>query len=299
MRIEFEVADLDDKDAAALVALILVSRPKAMTALQAFIDSTDLDRAVRVEVAGSDPNLGLSEPAAVFGSAPIADANPPMASVAPPAAPANPIAASATPAPAASPAPAAVSSPPTSAPASQAGVDYDSEGFPYDNRIHSDPPKKTDKGVWRKRRSLGAGVEATIKAELIAQGRTVSPGSAPSAQPAAQASAPASPAPAAAPPASPPVPAATAEAPASAPVATAPAPVPPVAETSTDNSPTARFGVIMTKATNAQNNGKLAQETFAQIAPMVGLTSAADLLTNPAQMDAFEAILDATIAQAG
>lgn len=59
------------------------------------------------------------------------------------------------------------------------GAGLDTEGFPYDKRIHSDNPQKTDKGVWRKRRgadkTLVAQLQAAHKAGSVAQSAVAAP----------------------------------------------------------------------------------------------------------------------------
>lgn len=60
------------------------------------------------------------------------------------------------------------SSAPTST-ASVAGIELDAEGLPWDKRIHSDAAeRKTQKGVWKKRRGVQDALVAQVEAELRA-----------------------------------------------------------------------------------------------------------------------------------
>lgn len=71
------------------------------------------------------------------------------------------------------------------------GSGLDTTGLPYDARIHSETPSKTDKGVWRKRRNLPAGVfeqvATELRAKIAAGGQSVAqaPAAAPALPPAA------------------------------------------------------------------------------------------------------------------
>jgi hypothetical protein len=44
----------------------------------------------------------------------------------------------------------------------------DGDGLPWDDRIHSNPPKLTGKGIWRKRRGVDDATVAAVEAELRA-----------------------------------------------------------------------------------------------------------------------------------
>lgn len=80
------------------------------------------------------------------------------------------------PVPAASTFPAASAGQPMTPPAPPAGQgapqrDVDSAGWPWDPRIHSEPPTKTDKGIWRASRKAGAAAsKPQVEAELRALG---------------------------------------------------------------------------------------------------------------------------------
>jgi hypothetical protein len=58
---------------------------------------------------------------------------------------------------------------PTSTASVAAGIELDAEGLPWDKRIHSDAAeRKTQKGVWKKRRGVQDAVVAQVEAELRA-----------------------------------------------------------------------------------------------------------------------------------
>jgi len=63
------------------------------------------------------------------------------------------------------------------APATQsnAAVQVDKDGLPYDARMHSTPATMTDKGFWRKKRGLADATYAQVKVELLAIAAIPSP----------------------------------------------------------------------------------------------------------------------------
>lgn len=60
---------------------------------------------------------------------------------------------------------------------------HDTEGTPWDARIHSDKRTVTDKGVWRKRKSTPPTTINAVMAELRAAGKILAPAGAAPAQP--------------------------------------------------------------------------------------------------------------------
>lgn len=54
-------------------------------------------------------------------------------------------------------------------------VQRDSDGFPYDERIHSSSRKITDKGVWARRKNISDQVWSNVRAELQQTGKTMPP----------------------------------------------------------------------------------------------------------------------------
>lgn len=130
---------------------------------------------------------------AAVAPSPTAPEVPQASSATPPPAPSVP----AAPAPAAELAQAAIPLPPA------ATVEVDSNGIPWDERIHSGSRKKTQKGEWAKRR----GVQETLIKKVEAELRGKTPAPAPAASAAPVPSAPTAPVAAAAPlPPPPPVP---------------------------------------------------------------------------------------------
>ena len=105
------------------------------------------------EAAFGKPDTGAQEAAAAFGgAAPLAVSTPAIAAastVAPPP-PANTAPITTTPGVA----------------SSVAGVDLDTKGMPWDNRIHAESKGKIADGTWRKKRNLDPALVATVEAEL-------------------------------------------------------------------------------------------------------------------------------------
>jgi hypothetical protein len=154
----------------------------------------------------------------------------------------------------------------------------DSEGVPYDSRIHSDTKAKTDKGAWRRRRNVPDETYNAVLAEL----KTGAPASAP------------------------PPPVAGTPAPDAAAVFAAAAPPPPVADTPAPTpdasaSPTppapagADFGSAMKRFTEMQKAGKVATTMLTDIMVKLGQTgqtTIAPLAKNAALLVPFNQILD-------
>ncbi len=148
---------------------------------------------------------------------------------------------------------------------------FDASGLPWDGRIHSDPPSKTSKNIWRARRGLDAATKTKVEAELSA---TVS-----ATGPAANATPPDSPAP--------PAPPVAAAAPAGLPPLPGPAAIAPnpygelvkliASNTNSDSNPTGKltddwvksvlvyFGVADGDLQNLAHNTALAEQVSAYI----------------------------------
>lgn len=196
--------------------------------------------------------------------------------------------------------------PATTAPAAPAappeGVTTDSNGLPWDKRIHAgkeDNKITNADGSWRRRRGVSDELVAQVEAELKQVMSATGEPAAPAGSTAPSASAPA-PAPTSAPvpappagnaepsaaPATPPVPAAPA--PTAAPAA--PVPTPPAAPAAAAGQGDAiaapadtpqTFATVMRRTTEAQTAGKLTIEQTNQIALSLGLTGVRDLLQRP------------------
>lgn len=107
-----------------------------------------------VAFGAAPPPAGDPVAAAAFGvpPAPLALSTPPIAgaSTAAPLPPANIAPTTTTPGVA----------------SSAAGVDLDTKGMPWDNRIHAESKGKIADGTWRKKRNLDPALVATVEAEL-------------------------------------------------------------------------------------------------------------------------------------
>jgi hypothetical protein len=161
-------------------------------------------------------------------------------------------------APGASPAtPPAPPAPAAPGPNTSADVTLDGEGFPWDERIHSNAAEKLSaKGIWKVRKNLAEGYKEKIEAELRAQGYGTTP------------AAPAAPAPAA-----PPAPSAPA----------APAAPAPGADT--------RFPQFTTWMMGHVKAQTLDQTKLTLACQKVGLANAAELSKNPDLIDSVKADL--------
>jgi hypothetical protein len=110
--------------------------------------------------AGSPPADDLTA-AAVFGGQSI--------SAAPPSAPSVPVVPTAPAAPASVAGPASVTAPPAIAGGPPAGVELDSQGLPWDARIHGSTRARNADGTWRQRRGLNdPDLKKRVEAELRA-----------------------------------------------------------------------------------------------------------------------------------
>lgn len=161
------------------------------------------------------------------------------------------------------PPPATVADPNALKPAINTG-EVDSTGLPWDARIHSSKKTTNKDGSWKARKNIDAAVVAAVTAELRAI-----PGVAAAPPP------PAPPPPATAPVVIPPPPATVA-----APAAPAPA-----------ND----FVGVMQKITAGLSSGKLDQAKVSAALASVGLKQPLDLNSNPAQIPAVAAYLDAVM----
>lgn len=157
--------------------------------------------------------------------------------------------------------------------------DLDSEGLPWDNRIHSTPAVKTAKGVWRAKRNLDPAVKTAVAAELRSGAAPLPP------------TAPPAPAPVPAPVPAPPVPTAAA-APIPAPLAPAPTPAPAATESGPAvATPAANFAELMKKVTGLQASGALSVEATGEISRALGITGVRDLIGKPDLIASFDALL--------
>lgn len=214
---------------------------------------------------------------------------------------------------------------PTATPtATSNGVDTDSSGLPWDNRIHSTPPSKKKDGNWRGKRGVDDATVATVTAELRAAMAapaapaagvapavplpptppvaTEAPPSAVSVETAPVAPAPPAtpveaapavplppPAPAAAPGVVPPPPPAP-----TAPVATSTTATPataPVAPAAPAVGPATDFAGLMRKITGLQTAGHLTIADTTKIAESLGIGGVRDLMVRPDLIPAFDQLL--------
>jgi len=248
---------------------------------------------------------GTMDPAVVFGGAP---ANPTLTtatSVTVPAAPAVPSAG----------APAAEKSEPTqTGPASSAAtVERDSEGLPWDDRVHSETRKKNADGTWRYRRNLDKVIKDAVYAELKAAAQVSLPQSATGVAGAVPVPAPTPPVSsvgAAADSVPPPPPANTGAVPDAPPppnnvvslhgappvpvsAEAAPrvpdAPQPPVVSA----SPVTGFRDLMTKVNQAMAAGRLSQTQLTQACKDCGVEGIAALVAQPMLVPTLDAKLNA------
>jgi hypothetical protein len=209
--------------------------------------------------------------------------------------------------------PAISTAPPTLAPAvaPSTGADVDSQGLPWDARIHSSNRQKIADGTWRKKRGVSDTLVETVSAELrqimaapqrhdAGDGVTgpivhpepmfsdddVAPGE-PSAPPVDASTAFVAPAAGAAssPPPPPPV------APPAPPVAAAvPPPAPPVAPPA-EAAGVTDFASLMRKVTAMQSAGTLTVAATQEIAGSLGLNGLRDLIHRPDLVASFDQLL--------
>ena len=152
-----------------------------------------------------------------------------------------------------------------------AGVAVDSEGIPWDGRIHASTKTATKKGLWTLKRGVDENLVNQVKAELrqalAAPGVTI-----------------------------PPVPGAMNLDPAAAFGGTQAAPdsvpPPPVAPAATETSaPLGEFARIMRIVSEKQAAKTLSTEMVSALVVQLGLTSVRDFATRPDLIPAFEALL--------
>lgn len=182
-------------------------------------------------------------------------------------------------------APPAVVAPPAFSPNPNPGnVALDSDGLPWDNRIHSTPAtiNKTG-GKWRARKNLAEGIAEAVTAEL----RQAM--SAPLAVPASTIPQPPAAALIPVPPAPEPTPedAATAFGAAAVTPAASPPPPPPAAASA---APTT-FAEVMKKIAGMQAAGLITPEATTDICKMLGLTGIRDLVARGDLIPAFDSLL--------
>lgn len=225
--------------------------------------------------------------ASVFGGAaaapsvPVPPPAPSTAAVAPlPTAPAATATSPTPPTANVPPAPPTASAAPVpsapAAPTNPAGVEVDSEGIPWDGRIHGSTRAKNTDGTWRQKRGLNdPALKKRIEAELraaMAAGTVVPPAS------------PAIP-PAAAVPPAPPVPA--------PPAAPAPVAAPPVPQVDT-------FPTLIARLTPHMRPDRLTDAHIAQVLASLGqtppITGIAQLAVRPDLVPAAGAAFDAVLA---
>lgn len=299
---------LTNEEAGAAMALLLTLRPDALESALASLgrDQLALPLAATTHTVGpvSVPATPEAAAAAFASSAivqpaeagvPTAPLEPAKSATAPETVAHSPIA----------------SAGPATAPAS--GPELDSEGLPWDARIHASPASLTKKGPWRAKRSLNQLVEQNVKAELRAA----------LAAPAAPASVPVPPPPAAPvetpaertareaveqgliappPPPPPPPPAPAPSVPPPPPptsVASAPAVSTPLQGHAAASPDLSRFAEAMRKTTAAQmaTPPQITVEETQAVLAHLGLSQARDLLARPDLIDPFVASVDLHIAR--
>lgn len=182
-------------------------------------------------------------PAAAFGAAPT----PPTASA--------PVAAVSAPAPAMNPAPA------------QSGVEVDTNGLPWNAKIHSESKAKNQDGTWRYRRNTDKALIAQVEAELRAAMGLPAPTAAP---------APNVP-PVPTPPASP----SAAAAPVIPPIPTAPGSVAPAAPSPAPGVPVNDFLGLVERITPLIAAQKLTQDEVKMACGLSGLSDITFLAARP------------------
>jgi len=278
MRIEFDTGSAGEL--AAIAALIAVLRGETF-ATGSIIAANDQAKPVGDSDIIAPPPLDLvSEPqpdaAAAFGAG-------------------NDAAAAASPSVGDGAGAASVAPIPPSPPAAPAtGVEVDSEGLPWDKRIHSTPATRTKngEGPWRAKRGVEDALKASVEAELRQVMGAPVPPPPPAPAPVAAPAVPPAPLPPVAAPAPPP-PAPAAPVPTPAPVA--PAPTPVAADTATGPAAAtpavSTFADLMRKITGMQTAGTLTVEQTTAISQSLGITGVRDLMVRPDLIPAFDALL--------
>lgn len=176
MRIEIETGELTRPDALSLAVLVHSLFPDVLGQIALMANASH--EALNTAVAPRDPAAVFGEEGAPSSVAPSAEdvfARPPAGA---PSAEGSPPDSSADISPG--------SATPPTAPLSEdaAPITLDSDGVPWDARIHSGGKTLTQAGVWRARVGVGKDVVAAVKAELRAALAAGSPAAVPLAPPA-------------------------------------------------------------------------------------------------------------------
>jgi hypothetical protein len=279
MRIEF-----DAKDETELTAVFV---------MLAVLRGGDLSLPLLEEMTSDDSGQALPSAPPAPPVAAVAETLPPPAPPLPPTVPASG---------AAPVAPAGITAPAAQPP----GVETDTDGLPWDNRIHSTPASKKKDGRWRGKRGLDDATRQAVTAELKQAMAAPAAGEAPVIPPPMfEEAAPGVPLP-------PPngdvaVDAATAfgagdatpvpsapPAPPAPPVAPAPAtlpPAPPATPPAAPAGPVSDFAGLMRKITGLQSAGQLTIQQTTEIAQSLGITGVRDLMHRPDLIPSFDALL--------
>lgn len=301
MKIKFETNDMNVKEGASLVAMMIaLFGPEAlMNELEAMINGAPFGR---LEITGAPVDLAAHAAAGADQTFTPPPPPAPEEKFAPPSVAAAPAAGDGETngSDAAAPPPPVPAAPPAP-PAAEAAAEYDSAGVPWDNRIHSDGKSTNNDGTWRGRRGVSKDAAKKIVDELRAAGKVRDPAPAAAAAPVPPAPAPAAAAPP--PPAAPASPAPIAAPPPSEaqPAAAPPVPAAPAAAPTPGANPAAEFARIMRVVTEAQTAvpPRLTPENLTAALQAVGLTAPAQLLPAAADVKAtFEATVNALMTPA-
>jgi hypothetical protein len=173
---------------------------------------------------------------------------------------------------------------PVTNPYDRTGVERDSAGIPWDDRIHASTKTKTANGAWTRRRNTDDALFDNVMAELKAANtaHTLQAAQVGGLVPPPPSSAPTTAATVPSPPPADPVVSSTAPG----------VPAPPVAGETT-------FPQLMMKVTRMQAEGKLAQDAYTNLLLSVGAKSIVDLSKNKALIPAFDALIDDHLASQG
>jgi len=281
--VTFNTDTLTEREAGAVAALLLAVHPDALDAAARHLGPSS-SALTRVEAEALERGTPEQTPVALTHIVELRAAEAFGSDV-----PLDPAAAfAASPAPAGTP----VSSNGPAATNGASPSNLDATGLPHDKRIHSDPPKMTDKGVWRKRRGLNQLIEHQVVAELRATYPEPPTAAERTAQEAvATGLVPMPPeagsiAPAVAPPPPPPP----------LVVSDGAALVDPTPAPSPSEPPATQFAAAMTLATAAQQAGKITTAETLAIVEGFGLTAIRELLV-PANTHLIAAFRAAIIAK--
>lgn len=269
MHIEVVSQDLDEGDARALIALLAFRFPHLMnSAAPVALAPPAAETAAAATPVTPAPEEAFQtapalDPVAAFGGEPAAA---PLSSDAPSAE---------TPAGAPTPPPAGA----PSIPPPPSGVDVDTDGLPWDARIHASTKTKNADGRWKAKKGVAAELKTSVTAELraVLGAPTAPPPPPPAPTPQAQALA-----------------AALAD-PATLGGAAPPPPPPPAAPVNNMQL----FADAMQKVTSAQAAQKLTQEDLTNVVTGLGLAQVRDLINRPDLIPTFESHIAAYVAAAG